>query len=180
MDYRLENHLKKLEYLSSQLRLTGLTVLGLSIGNLLILALLFAIFFFNLRIFKVPSSSYAQDLQKDLGLIFFISCAVFVGSLGALYRFDMIRKRLHIIADEVFDEVGWYRRNDGGGPNAPQTKIGIDERIALKSASESASLPFLSESQGVSVYVVTNFILFLAVAAFGLYLIQALNVSSTT
>jgi len=175
MDHTLKNYLEKLEQLAQQLRFAGLTSLGLTVGNLLILALLFAIFFFNQRIFKTVSSPYSlsvQELQKDLGAIFFVSSIVFASCLGVLYWFDQVRKRLHVIADQVFDEVGWYGQK---GSSGAQAKIGLDERIALKTASENSNLPFLSESQGVALYVLINFILFVAVAALDLYLIQALN-----
>jgi hypothetical protein len=178
MDRDLKNHVEKLELLGRRLRLTGLASLGLTVGNLLILALLFAIFFFNQRIFKAPPPycCSAQDLQRNLGVILFLSSIIFVGCLAILYWFDQDKKKVHVIADEVFDELNWYSKEG----DREKTKLSLDERIALKSASQSSYLPFLGESQGVAMYVLINFILFLAVAAVDLYLIQSLNVSSPT
>jgi Ni,Fe-hydrogenase I cytochrome b subunit len=172
MDRGLKDHIERLETLGRQLRLTGLLSLGLTVGNLLVLALLFTIFFFNQRLFKNPSSFSAQVLQTNLGIIFFVSCVLFVFCLVILYWFDHTKKTVHAITDEIFDELNWYSKEG----DRQKTKLTLDERIALKSVSQNSNLPFLSESQSVAVYVIINFMLFLAVAAVDLYLIQSLNV----
>jgi hypothetical protein len=172
MSTDLHEQTKKLKWLAYQLRITGLGSLGLTIGNLLLLAVLFAIFFNNQQIFKGHSPTYrAEDLQKVLTVTLIFGSTIFIACLTVLYLFDQFKREVQVITGEVFDEVGWHST----GASNSVGRIGLDDRIAIRTVGKNASLPFLSESQGVAVYVLINFLLFLAVAVVDLYLIQTLN-----
>jgi hypothetical protein len=167
----MENQIAKLERLATKLRGMGLVVLTTTALNFLSLIFLFMLYVLNRRTFS-ETSLYTYDLQRDLLLILACSFGFLIASIGSLYVFEQTKKRLEIIVGEIFDEVGWYSRDS----NMDFKKnISINDRIAIKTASESASLPFLASHQSVVSYVFINLTFFFMTSFADLYLIQLLN-----
>ena len=186
----MKKQIEKLQVLARKLRFTGLLCLIFTGGNLAALAFSFAIYFFNNRIFRDPiSNSFrAEDLGTRFGAILFWSFVIFMSCFVALYRFEQLKKSVNILADEIFDEIGWYSNkvrsessvNTHSERNiidfdSDRNKIDIEDRIAIKTASESTNLPFLSTNQSAAIYVLFNLILYFMVSITDLYLIQLLN-----
>jgi hypothetical protein len=181
LTYIVDKEIRQLTDLSRQLRIFGLSSLILTVANVVTLASLFLVYFLDQKIFKggqaalgnTVTSYEVRQLQQIIIFILAVGFIIFLSVLYALYRFDLIKKEVLATVGEIFDQVAWGAK----GSNVERhidVNLGLEQRIAIRKASESANLPFLGESQGAGIYVLFNIFLITAVGVIDLYLVQLL------
>lgn len=162
------NHLR---HVTAILRITGACSFIFTFANAILFVALLFIFSLNKRFFGgTGTDSFRNvEIEKSISMILVFACVFLILALASLYMFEQLRSRALIIVGEIYDEVGWHTERKSTGND-----LGLSERIALKTASQSAALPFLSTNQGSILYVGIAFLLFFPVVLFATYLLQSL------